>query len=94
MRLIDADELKEVLIKACNTYDKFGVDTTVGRVLISCIDNVPAIEAEPVRRAYWVHKSGDNREWLECPICGRAEHSNYEYEYCPKCGTKMGDKNA
>ena len=94
MRLIDADMLKEAMIKACNTFEDFGIDTMATRVMISCIDNVPNVEVEPVRRAHWVHKSGVCREWLECPICGRAEHSNYEYEYCPKCGTKMGDKNA
>ena len=35
MRIIDADALKEALTKACNTFEAFGIDTTIERVMIS-----------------------------------------------------------
>lgn len=47
MELKDANELKEAMTGACNTFDKCGVDTTIARVVISLIDLAPTIETKP-----------------------------------------------
>ena len=64
MRLIDADALKESMIGACNIFEKHGIDTMIARAVISIIDGIagvdaePTVDAEPVRRGRWA------TEWI------------------------------
>ena len=63
-RLIDADALKESMIGACNIFEKHGIDTMIARAVISIIDGIagvdaePTVDAEPVRRGRWA------TEWI------------------------------
>ena len=88
MRIIDADALKEALTKACNTFEAFGIDTTIERVMISCIDNAPTIEVKDTlskpsddNRIYHLDCSHCGKDWwskdpfmARCPFCGNEEH--------------------
>lgn len=63
------------------------------------IENLPAVDAEPVRHGYWIAKTHiDGEVTHECSYCGE-EAINYDdhyggitsepTDYCPYCGTKM-----
>lgn len=106
MRLIDADELKELICQnvypvqdAFNSRD-YGMFWTGG--IEKAIDEAPTIDAEPDRCGHWV-KSQDG---IRCSECGhspinrivfRGEQiweidADKELRYCPKCGTQMYDE--
>ena len=60
------------------------------------IDQIPAVDAAPVRHGKWAHLGGD--EWC-CTACGDVIHTEGSWEkptkkYCSECGAKMdGDSN-
>ena len=90
MRLIDANQI---------TYswqvDKHGKFHD-GVTLQSVIDELPTIEAEPVKHGRWIkepgawhmHDTGEVVNILKCSCCG-SYFKNAPYKYCPKCGAKM-----
>lgn len=97
MRLIDADELREFLVRAGRFLkiqdDKRTAAHAVGKI-IEHIDNMPTIDAEPVRHGHWKifipSVIGDRRKFYNCSVC------NYEVQgkkpnYCPNCGAKMDE---
>lgn len=86
MRIIDADALKEALTKACNTFEAFGIDTTIERVMISCIDNAPTIEVKDTLSK----PSDDNGSYhLSCNHCGKDWWSKDPFvPRCPFCGNE------
>lgn len=61
------------------------------------IDNMPTIEAEPVRHAHWIWKGDEGDSRFMCSACGGKEHvptcmgKPDIWEYCPNCGAKMDD---
>ena len=69
----------------------------IGRILFM-IDNLPTIEAEPVRQARWIPTEYDGYadgypvyDAFECSECGH-EHSGEEdtlTAFCPDCGARM-----
>lgn len=73
-RLIDADELMEIL--RANRYYPFGVS----------IDEVPTVDAEPVRHGYWIDVNYDGSLW-RCSVCGETQCC--KSNYCADCGAKM-----
>lgn len=85
MRIIDADVLMEL---KWETYTSVGY---VEVVAIDDIENVPTIDAEPVRHGWWIEDGGFNT----CSLCGnsfdRYDDGGYyqDFDYCPKCGAKM-----
>ena len=98
MRIIDADVLMEL---KWETYTSVGY---VEVVAIDDIENVPTIEAEPVRHGRWIFDGAiyyDEDEKCydyQCSECGRfvsvrggnlgKEELEEEYPYC-HCGAKM-----
>lgn len=76
-RYIDADKLKECIIPSrCNGKS----------LLMSLIDSMPTIDAEPVRHGKWrEYPISDGMN--QCSECGvlRFGKSNY----CPNCGARM-----
>ena len=100
MRLIDADELKQLRWKVIS--GKIKVNTEYDMV-----DLCPTIEAEPVRHGHNENKEYHEADEFRCSECGLHledwtryvydENSNEEYvqEYvfkrCPECGAKIGD---
>lgn len=84
MRLIDADRLKrQVEGRSWRAKSK----------MVELIDNVPTIEAEPVRKGRWVPVT-NGRGGFECSICHSYAPSYQDGVewlslYCPNCGAKM-----
>lgn len=79
MRLIDADELKEL----------FDEDGHLSTYIEEYIDNTPTIEAEPVRHGRWIRTDDTFARW-KCSECGAIEdHSGWPYCHC---GAKMDAK--
>ena len=94
MRLIDADALKK---KAEMRGRCLRPMVTAYNMCVSThdIDEVPTIEAEPVRHGKW--EDSDDLEYFitfpyRCSVCGTA--GGLKFNYCPNCGAKMdGEKH-
>lgn len=107
MKLIDADELRKRMY-----HDAFEMDSDMQRWDSGCwvrykmfenaIEDMPLIEAEPVRRGKWLEHPYE-REWDICSCCkigtkrrefgmtdeGREWVTEESYTYCPWCGANM-----
>lgn len=88
MRLIDAEELRAVVIGA-GKYFKCLERTEESNALrnlitwvVGKIDDAPAIEAAPVIRGKW--------KGYVCSVCGLSSAYGSE-SYCPECGAKMDE---
>lgn len=73
---------------------------------VSDIDQIPRIDAEPVRHGHWIHCSGKSSLW-HCSECGETIMYNptpktyqntkskppvyQKNRYCRACGVKMED---
>lgn len=53
---------------------------------IGILNEMPTIEAEPVRNGRWIQRR--NEEYY-CSNCGREERFIFQKNYCPKCGTRI-----
>lgn len=95
MRLIDADALKKHM--GCEDAVKYGNETPEQQhisystlmmyEIADYIEDMPTIEAEPVRHSYWTRDG-------ECHNCGEMGLYNGNEElvpsrWCPCCGAKM-----
>lgn len=90
MRLIDADELKEVLHetiadedRAKYWYDLIGVD--------EAINDAPTID--PVKHGRWKHEhlvstGGGTYAVVRCSLC-EWQYPTFETDFCPHCGARM-----
>lgn len=83
MRLIDADALIEAHYNYCNTHH--GEADVFWGWSLRLMKNAPTIDAEPVRRGYWI----DTGSGQECSVCHEIQYGydNYRY-YCPYCGAQ------
>ena len=90
-RLIDADELKREFVG--NRYGTKAIEYV--------IDNVPTVDAEPVRHGRWIYKEKvynnapyDSTARYECSECGYSdEHAiDVKVPYCWHCGAKMDEE--
>lgn len=90
-RLIDADVLKETLLKF--NY------TTANNQIFRYIDEQPTIEAVPVVHGEWIRNENPIEISCECSICHAKDYwydidkANEYYwfhrNFCPNCGAKM-----
>lgn len=93
MRLIDADELKKVPLYN-GGHDAQNADphfiSGVASVM-EYIDNMPTVDAEPVRHGRWVRRVHSTPLGFEVEfvfsLCKIAV--DFEENYCPSCGAKM-----
>ena len=107
MRLIDADEVQEILAEKLEEYDLLadddycaGVVTGLG-VAINTVNTVPLVN--PVKRGKW--ELDKNRGLICCTNCGGERPLKYLDNgtfhkqsflspYCPHCGAQMdGESN-
>lgn len=67
-------------------YDIKAIDVAI-KVMEMIIDEMPTIEAEPIKHGEWIP---DDYEYNHCSECSY-EHESPEYvtPYCPNCGAKM-----
>lgn len=61
--------------------------------LKKCIDEVPTIDAEPVRHGKWIVTAGGKQ--CDCPVCGERFDNTCNYDIrktwkcCPVCCTRL-----
>lgn len=92
IRLIDAELLTTNIAQiAKNCARSDAQKALIGRILFM-IDNMPTIEAEPVKHGRWIENSdpGQNiNEHYMCSECGCTFHNWANDNYCPNCGARM-----
>lgn len=61
------------------------------REMLDDLENLPAVDAEPVRHARWLPTNDDNKK--RCSWCDVihliAQYPHGQANYCPNCGAKM-----
>ena len=60
-------------------------------LMLTIINHMPTVDAEPVRHGKWIEKEKDG--FLHYSNCGYVRIGipiMFNFEYCPKCGAKMG----
>ena len=91
--LIDRDdtlaELRQFYCPACDSRNGIMCRTCYMFDALNVVEDMPAVDAEPVRRGEWVLML---EEFSECSECGmiRNIRTQFAWEYCPNCGAKMG----
>ena len=102
MRLIDADALKDGLIDYQQKYtDSLGDDYWIVENVLLRIEEIPTIDAEPVRHGKWIELNTESGIFMtydevKCSECGFVEFFNKGWErfkYCPTCGAKMDEED-
>lgn len=95
MRLIDADALKDGLIDYQQKHtDSLGDDYWIVENVLLHIEEMPTIDAEPVRHGHFIftHKpniyGGITIKCSECGYEGVIAHIE-DHHYCWVCGAKM-----
>lgn len=87
MRLIDADKLEsgEVFIPTEN-----GGYGYVEVFYKDDVDAAPTVDAEPIKKGYWINVP---RPGIQCSECKATIIVEMQYaHYCPNCGAKMEDE--
>lgn len=87
MKLVNADSAKALWVG----------DHPIAVMMRNIFDDLPAVDAEPVRHGQWMYGETNNPFITEiyCPWCGKPtlypedEDRPLETEYCPHCGAKM-----
>ena len=99
MRLIDADALKAVFEEKSSEM-VCGVELC--KAIISRIDEMPTVDAVPVRRGKWIIRDNPDTGWYritcsecgenvtsEAPCIGFLPNAKVMWDYCPYCGARM-----
>ena len=92
VRYIDAELLKENFAKKLNKhYDiMFKIDDVAVDLSLAIADT-PTADVVEVKYGEWKHKLDCNGYGCyECSKCNTLHE--YDTEYCPNCGAKMGGK--
>jgi hypothetical protein len=102
-RLIDANALKDDILKSAVMIDDRGIQTGY-EIAIELIKRQPTIDAEPVRHGKWI--TCTSSEHWKCSECGcragywfnednsgieswEMDFSEWLSDYCPQCGARM-----
>ena len=105
MRLIDADRLKELFTFTCTGGGLLGkISNMIIEWACSFVDEMPTIEAEPVRHGRWIiHQvigicgSPTGRHFGECSECGFITREWWnimpQMNFCERCGASMEVKD-
>lgn len=87
MRLIDADRALEIVrdqgIAHPNAYHLTNYATLI-------LKEAPTVEAESVKHGRWIPQPLNGTHIWRCSKCETI--GSPQWNYCPKCGAKMGDK--
>lgn len=93
-RLIDADALKNDILKSAVMIDDRGIQTGY-EIAIELIKRQPTIDAEPVRHGKWIWNDKCRRVCSVCenPVAFMLSRDGWhEGKYCPNCGARMDEK--
>ena len=105
MRLIDADNLVEILDEELETI-KGGIDSSnfstalKASILVGfakhVINDAPTVEAVPVKHGRRIYPKESLWSLGKCSVCGMISVVATTANYCPMCGAKMdgGDGDA
>ena len=88
MRLIDADK-----IKWRPTVHTIGLGIPEGQAYFvrkADIDDMPTVEAEPIRHGHWIEYNMYGELRYKCSVCGAVKL--FRTFYCCECGAKMDEK--
>lgn len=88
VRLIDKQKVQtEIALIAKYIAKSDAQQALIGRILFM-LDNMPSIDAEPVRHGRWIPEMNNNDERVyHCSECGC--YVTVSSDYCPSCGSKM-----
>jgi hypothetical protein len=98
MEMISIEDLKRrIKEKFCNSCSTPYKDTDVIEMGEYCcdmvsdtmafVDELPTIEAEPVKHGRWIDNGICDSMLSACSICGYSCGA-YSFNYCPNCGSK------
>lgn len=89
MRLIDADNIKYTRL-----LSQQGLDMEL--VAKVAIDNMPTVDAEPVRHGRWGKFEAfplmPSLNGFPCSVCSLHVREKIGLYYCPNCGAKMDEE--
>ena len=88
MRLIDGDELIELLLSTAIT-DK---QREYSECVQYAVQKMPTVDTVPVRHGRWEMKSDPYGFFDEIPVCsecGCTTRLREVYKFCPNCGADM-----
>lgn len=87
----------------CQISGNFTADRRPFDCPLSEVDEIPAVDVEPVRHGHWIIKPIDKMSKYKCTCsaCGwdvncdswRDPFDLDETEFCPHCGAKMDEEN-
>lgn len=86
-RLIDADALKNDILKSAVMIDDRGIQTGY-EIAIELIKRQPTIDAEPVCHGKWTVTP----IYIKCSECGES-FMLIPQNYCPNCGARMDEND-
>ena len=96
MHLIDLDELKKFPIRADNYDKKHGNENFVMGIeaVLEYAENLPTVDAEPVRHGRWVNGECTNCKHNLIELCSGEDYeldmyAEFDAEFCPFCGARM-----
>lgn len=80
---------REAMKEAFRAMDNTGADTFPLGIIIEALDEILAVDAEPVVHGRWLDRDS---LFCRCSECGGRTMG--EHNYCPNCGAKMdGDEH-
>jgi hypothetical protein len=91
-----ANKITATYCVGCNSYNGVRCRSCDINSAISVILDIPAVDAEPVRRGEWIDMQEDDytEGMWRCSACGEDSYFDISpvecvYNYCPNCGTRM-----
>ena len=88
MKLIDADTVRDDFANTIYLECADDKDNNRANRIITAFDDLPTIEAEPVRHGKWKRLT-KSKIARYCSLCGTRHVSGSANNFCPKCGAKM-----
>lgn len=77
------------LISRCELFNRLAPVQTLGEAY-GIIQEMPTVDAVPVRHGRWVMMEGELAFWDKCSECGKKIlHRTPYYDFCPNCGADM-----
>lgn len=89
MRPIDADALKEEIVKLCKRINANNGITVPTLAFTRIIDNTPTFES---KQGEWLEYYGNGELEYMCSECSAKETNPKIARYCYFCGAKMNKK--
>lgn len=86
MKLVNVEDLKVLVAVESKGLIRHG------KLVSDLFDDIPTVDAEPVRHGHWEMKADPYGFFDKIPVCsecGCTTKMRETYKYCPNCGAKM-----